>query len=194
MTSKNAIKLFSLFLFCLVFLKQAEAQDTTKVEQVTGVKSLNKIRLTFLGLTYEREQKVGKLTSVYFAGGAAATFTIRSYKYGSISETNTYFNIFPTLNIGIRQYYNFEQRNKKGKKTVNNAANYYGLDLVAYFNPLLKNNHFERREVGITPHWGFQRSLGKKVNFELMLGPTARLGNNETYFGVDGRIGFSFLL
>lgn len=149
MTSKNTIKLFSVFLFCLIFLKQAEAQDTTKIEQVTGVKSLNKIRLTFLGLAYEREQKVGKLTSVYFAGGAAATFTIQSYKYGSISETNMYFNIFPTLNVGIRQYYNFEQRNKKGKKTVNNAANYYGLDLVGYFNPLLKTTILKEGKLGL---------------------------------------------
>lgn len=125
MTSKNAIKLL-FFLFSLVLLEQVNAQDNTKIDQATEIKSLNKIRLTLLGLTFEREQKVGKLTSVYFAGGAAGTLTIQSYKYGSTSETNTYFNIFPTLNIGVRQYYNFEQRNKKGKKTVNNTANYYG--------------------------------------------------------------------
>lgn len=194
MTSKNAIKILSLFLFSFVVLSKANAQDSIKVVQTSDVKSLNKIRLTLLGVTYEREQKIGKLTSIYFAGGGAASIEINSYKNATSSQINTHFNIFTTVNTGFRYYYNFEQRNKKGKKTINNAANYYGLDLAAYFAPLLNNAYFGNGEIGITPHWGFQRNVGKKVNFELMLGPTVRLGTADTYFGVDGRIGFSFLL
>ncbi|TCD10190.1 hypothetical protein EZ449_10205 [Pedobacter frigidisoli] len=191
MKSKNAI---TLLLVCIMGLGNAQAQESKMADQATEVKSLNKIRLTLLGVTYEREQKIGKLSSVYVAGGAAASFAVQSYSYGSTSKTDTYFNIFPTINAGFRRYYNFEQRNKKGKKTANNAANYYGLDVSAYFAPLLDNEYFGNGEIGITPQWGFQRNIGKKVNFELMLGPTVRLGDGDPYFGVDGRIGFSFLL
>lgn len=193
MKSKTAIKTLSVALICLLAFNTSRAQDSTNVTQATEVKSLNKLRLTLLGITYEREQKIGKLTSVYFAGGAAASFVYQAYSDGSGYESETHFNIFPTVNAGIRRYYNFEQRNKKDKKTVNNAANYYGLDISAYFAPILDNDYFGNGEIGITPQWGFQRSIGKKINFDLMLGPTVRFGDGDPYFGVDARIGFSFL-
>jgi len=193
MKFKNAIKTISLSLICISVFTKTHAQDSTKVEQATEVISLNKIRLNLLGITYEREQKVGRLTSVYFAGGVEAPLVYEGYSNGSGYEDETYFNIFPTVNAGIRRYYNFEKRNKKGKKTVNNGANYYGLEISAYFAPLLDNDYFGNGEIGITPQWGFQRSIGKKINFELMLGPTLRLKEGGAYFGADGRIGFSFL-
>jgi len=194
MKSKNAIKTLSILFICLGIFGKAKAQDSTQVDQQTEVKSLNKIRLTLLGVTYEREQKIDKLATLYFAGGIAASFAIQTENFGIIANTNTYFNMFPTINAGFRRYYNFEKRNKKGKKTANNAANYYGLDISAYFEPLLDNDYFGKGEIGITPQWGYQRNIGKKINFELMLGPTVRLSSFDPYFGVDGRIGFSFLL
>lgn len=200
MKSKNAIKTFSALLICLAIFGKAKAQDSTKVEQPTEVKSLNKIRLTLLGLGYEREQKIGKLTTVYVGAGVAGTFLIEyNYNYMDGGETKTYFDLAPNMYAGIRKYYNFENRIKKGKKTINNAANYFGLDVSSYFSPLIKSGKVSQYnvvdwEIGITPHWGFQRSIGKKTNFELSLGPNLRINKYQTYYGVDGRIGFTFLL
>ncbi|MDQ0969710.1 hypothetical protein QFZ20_005113 [Flavobacterium sp. W4I14] len=200
MKSKNAIKTFSALLICLAIFGKAKAQDSTKVEQPTEVKSLNKIRLNLLSLHYEREQKIGKLTTAYVGVGVAGTFLLEySYNYKSGSDTKTYFDLSPNMYAGIRKYYNFENRIKKGKKTINNAANYFGLDVATYFSPLLKEGNINQYnvidfEIGITPQWGIQRSIGKKTNFELSLGPTIRINKYQTYFGVDGRIGFSFLL
>jgi hypothetical protein len=200
MKSKNAIKTFSALLICLAIFGKAKAQDSTKVEQPTEVKSLNKIRLNLLSLHYEREQKIGKLTTVYGGAGLAGTFLIEyNYNYMAGSETRTYFDLAPNAYAGIRKYYNFENRIKKGKKTINNASNYFGLDVATYFSPFFKGGNINQYnvidfEIGITPQWGIQRSIGKKTNFELSLGPTIRINKYETYFGVDGRIGFSFLL
>jgi len=69
MKSKNAIKTFSALFICLAIFGKAKAQDSTKVEQPTEVKSLNKIRLNLLSLHYEREQKIGKLTTAYVGAG-----------------------------------------------------------------------------------------------------------------------------
>lgn len=200
MQSKNAFKTFSLLLICLAILGKAKAQDSTKTVQPAEVKSLNKIRLNLLSLNYEREQKIGQLTTVYVGAGLAGTFLIE-YNYNNISgsDTKTYFDLSPNLYAGIRKYYNFENRIKKGKKTINNASNYFGLDVASYFKPLLKEGNVNQYnvvdwEIGITPQWGIQRSIGKKTNFELSLGPTVRINKYDTYFGVDGRIGFSFLL
>ncbi|MNI43236.1 hypothetical protein D3C87_940790 [compost metagenome] len=200
MKSKNAFKTISLMLICLAIFGKTHAQDSTKTVQPTEVKSLNKIRLNLLSLHYEREQKIGKLTTVYVGGGVAGTFLIEyNYNYMAGSDTKTYFDLSPSLYAGIRKYYNFENRIKKGKKTNNNASNYFGLDVASYFSPILKEGNVNQYnltdfEIGITPQWGFQRSIGKKTNFELSLGPTVRINKYETYFGVDGRIGFSFML
>ncbi|MGN8058142.1 hypothetical protein ACTJKN_17810 [Pedobacter sp. 22163] len=200
MKSKNAIKTFSALLICLAIFGKAKAQDSTKVEQPTEVKSLNKIRLNLLSLHYEREQKIGKLTTAYVGAGVAGTFLLEyNYNYNSGSDTKTYFDLSPNMYAGIRKYYNFENRIKKGKKTINNAANYFGLDVATYFSPLLKEGNINQYnvidfEIGITPQWGIQRSIGKKTNFELSLGPNMRINKYQTYFGIDGRIGFSFLL
>ena len=200
MKSRNAFKTLSLLLICLAIFGKANAQDSTKTIQPTEVKSLNKIRLNLLSLNYEREQKIGKLTTAYIGAGLAGTFLIEyNYNYMSGGQTKTYFDLAPNLYAGIRKYYNFENRIKKGKKTINNASNYFGLDVASYFKPLLKEGNISQYnvvnwEIGITPQWGIQRSIGKKTNFELSLGPTMRVNKYETYFGFDGRIGFSFLL
>jgi len=200
MNSKNAIKTFSILFISLLIFGKAKAQDSTKVEQATEVKSLNKIRLNLLSLHYEREQKIGKLTTAYVGAGIAGTFLVEyNYNYISGGKTNTYFDLSPNLYAGIRKYYHFENRIKKGKKTINNASNYFGLDVASYFSPLIKGGNMNLYdtvdfEIGITPQWGFQRSIGKKTNFEFSLGPTMRINKYETYYGVDGRIGFSFLL
>lgn len=200
MKSKNAIKTLSALLIFLAIFGKAKAQDSTKVEQPTEVKSLNKIRLGLLSLHYEREQKIGKLTTVYGGAGLAGTFLIEyNYNYMAGGKTNTYFDLAPNLYAGIRKYYHFENRIKKGKKTINNASNYFGLDISSYFSPLIKGGNLNQYnvvnwEIGITPQWGFQRSIGKKTNFELSLGPNMRINKYQTYYGVDGRIGFSFLL
>jgi len=200
MKSKNAFKTLLLLFTSLFFFIQTHAQDSTKTTQPTEVKSLNKIRLNLLSLHYEREQKIGKLTTAYIGAGIAGTFLIEyNYNFMAGGDTKTYFDLSPSLYAGIRKYYNFENRIKKGKKTINNASNYFGLDVASYFSPLLKEGNINQYnvidfEIGITPQWGIQRSIGKKTNFELSLGPTVRINKYQTYFGVDGRIGFSFML
>lgn len=200
MESKNAIKTLSVLLIFLAIFGKVKAQDSTKVEQPTEVKSLNKLRLSLLSLHYEREQKIGKLTIVYGGAGLAGTFLIEyNYNYMAGGKTKTYFDLAPNFYAGIRKYYHFENRIKKGKKTINNASNYFGLDVSSYFSPLIKGGNLNQYnvanwEIGITPQWGFQRSIGKKTNFELSLGPNMRINKYQTYYGVDGKIGFSFLL
>ncbi|CAH0234199.1 hypothetical protein SRABI27_02555 [Pedobacter sp. Bi27] len=197
MKSKNAIKTFSALLICLAIFGKAKAQDSTKVEQPTEVKSLNKIRLTILGLGYEREQKVGKTTSVYFGAGAQGVFIYRTEisidnNYNFSFNTDTDFKVYPALNGGFRHYYNFNRRIKKGKRTLNNSAGYVGLDVLAIIPT--QSDTVYGYQINIMPQWGFQTAIRRKVNFELALGPLAAINKTDTYYGIGGKIGFSFLL
>jgi hypothetical protein len=196
MITTRHLKTFAVLFFAMLCLSKVNAQDSVKVNHQEEVRSLNKIRLNLLGLTFEREQKIGKLTTLYAGAGVAATFLVQGkydFQLGT-STTETYFDLTPNIYGGVRKYYHFERRKEKGKKTINNSSNYYGLDVSSYFNPLFDENNIVKWEIAITPNWGIQRSVGKRVNFELMLGPTVRINEFETYYGVDGRIGFSFLL
>lgn len=197
MKSKNAIKTLLILMICLITFAKAKAQDSTKVDQPTEVKSLNKIRLTLLGLGYEREQKVGKTTTVYFGAGAVGTFIYQTEltidnNYNITANTDTDFKVYPTLNAGLRHYYNLNKRVKKGKKTINNSAGYVGLDVLGVI-PTQSDTTYGY-QINIMPQWGFQTSVGRKINFELALGPLAAINKTDTYFGIGGRIGFSFLL
>jgi hypothetical protein len=197
MKSKNAIKTLSVLLIFLAIFGKTKAQDSTKVEQPTEVKSLHKIRLNLLGVGYEREQKVGKTTSVYFGAGAEGAFIYQTEltmdnNYNLSARTETNFKVYPSLNAGFRHYYNFNRRIKKGKRTINNSAGYVGLDVLAIIPT--QSNTLYGSQINIMPHWGFQTYVGRKVNFELSLGPLAAINKTDTYYGIGGRIGFSFLL
>lgn len=195
-----------IFLTMLFSLNTHAQQDSIKnASQPNEVKSLNKLRLNIIGLGYEREQKIGKTTTFYIGAGVEASFIyyyegymeVNSYTNGSpnynyVSKSNTDFKIYPAINTGIRHYYNFERRVKKGKSTRNNAAGYVAFD-VAGFLPV--NNETVDYQINLGPMWGFQTNVGKKVNFELCLGPGFAITNHETaFYGVGGKIGFSFLL
>lgn len=204
MNTKYAIKTFALLLIGLLSFFRVHAQEDTKAEQPTAVKSLNKIRLNFLGINYEREEKVGKQTTFYVGGGLASALLVElqptynidnNYVIHYNNDSKVYFNIAPNIYAGLRKYYNFESRIKKGKKTINNSGSYYGLDMAAYLKPLLKRSDYVLPdwEIALTPQWGFQHAMGKKTSFELALGPTVHFNDSNTYFGVDGRIGFSFI-
>jgi len=197
MKSKNAIKTLSVLLIFLAIFGKTKAQDSTKVEQPAEVKSLHKIRLNLLGVGYEREQKVGKTTSVYFGAGAEGAFIYQTEltmdnNYNLSARTETNFKVYPSLNAGFRHYYNFNRRIKKGKRTINNSAGYVGLDVLAIIPT--QSNTLYGSQINIMPQWGFQTYVGRKVNFELSLGPLAAINKTDTYYGIGGRIGFSFLL
>lgn len=197
MRSINAIKTLSVLLIFLAIFGKTKAQDSTKVEQPAEVKSLHKIRLNLLGVGYEREQKVGKTTSVYFGAGAEGAFIYQTEltmdnNYNLSARTETNFKVYPSLNAGFRHYYNFNRRIKKGKRTINNSAGYVGLDVLAIIPT--QSNTLYGSQINIMPQWGFQTYVGRKVNFELSLGPLAAINKTDTYYGIGGRIGFSFLL
>lgn len=179
-------------------------EETSKTNQPNEVQSLNKIRVNFIGLSYEREQKIGKTTTFYLGAGAEGSLITKSeFQLQEISQQNgvqiyqtktinkSEFKIFPAVNLGLRQYYNFAKRIQKGRSTANNAAGYFGLDVTGYF-PTQKNE--ADYQINIGPQWGFQSNIAKKVNFELSLGPGVAITSELTEFQLMGKVGFSFLL
>lgn len=204
--SKTLLKLSIFALTLLLSVNSYAQQDTTKkVQQPNEVTSLNKIRLNLIGLGYEREQKIGKTTTFYIGAGLEGSFIYRyqmtmqqipsgngTYEYTYTSDSDSEFKIVPAVNTGIRHYYNFERRIKKGKSTLNNAAGYIAFDILGFLPTQEVGVDYQ---INLGPMWGFQTNVGKKVNFELCLGPGFAVTNEKTtFYGIGGKLGFSFLL
>ncbi|WP_199138305.1 hypothetical protein [Pedobacter sp. ASV12] len=178
----------------------AKAQDTVRTDQPTEVKSMNKISLNLFGITAEREQKVGRITTVNGGLGVFGTYVYgTAIHYNSVTNQITFkkyndFKFYPVVYGGIKHYYNFKQRIKKGKKTSNNGANYVGLDVMGVFPTLFEDDTLLSSQLNIAPRWGFQRRLGNKGTFEFGIGPAMAFAQGNTYYGATGKIAFSLLL
>jgi hypothetical protein len=180
-------------------------KQVSKENQPSEVKSLNKLRLTLLGAGYEREQKIGK-TTTFYAGASVETVFLYGYEgtinvnlngsnptnYSYTLEDNSETKFCPAINVGLRHYYNIDRRIKKGKSTLNNAGGYFGFDVMGI---LPTDNSSVNYQINLGPTWGFQTNVGKKVNFDLSLSPGIAINNYRTsFYGIGGKIGFSFLL
>ena len=196
----------SLFLALLLLSFASYAQqEATEVEQPAEVKSLNKIRTNLIGLGLEREQKIGKTTTFYAGAGIEGVFIYKYefqiqqnsatngnpiYTYNTVNRY-TNFKVFPAINAGVRHYYNFERRIQKGKSTRNNSAGYVAFDVLGI---LPSHDTGIDYQINLGPMWGFQTNAGKRMNFELSIGPGLAITNEATEFQAIGKIGFSFLL
>ena len=171
-----------------------KAQDDIKPVEI---KSLTKARLTFFGVGLEREQKINPILSIYLGASIATVYLFEPvYLRGRAPDVFNLPSVLgysPVFYTGIRKYYNLNQRQKDKKKTINNSANYTGLQIGAI--PPIEINHYETSfNVSLVPHWGMQRSLGKKTNFEFALGPAIRTNFDVLRVVPFSKIGFSVLL
>ncbi|WP_443937656.1 carboxypeptidase-like regulatory domain-containing protein [Pedobacter sp. MW01-1-1] len=135
--------------------------------------------------------------------------TLLQYQYErGIGEKETLFinagvispnwkNVYPSLELGYRNYYNIQKRAKQEKSTFNNSANYFGLILslstknrLFSFNPSKedKPNPF----ISLTPVFGMQRQFRKHFAFNYFIGPkfTNLTLSNTTPFKIFDFIDF----
>lgn len=180
----------------LLICPKLKAQDSASFIEI---KSLTKIKLTFIGVAVEREQKVSPLTSIYIGASLNSVFLFDPVYVGSrgpdILDLEALLGIGPVFYAGFRKYSNLNERKNTNKKTVNNSANYLGLE-ISGITPMESPNAKYKTTftMSLAPHWGMQRSLAKKVNFECAFGPSIKTNFETTGISIFGKIGLSFLL
>ena len=115
---------------------------------------------------------------------------------GTDDKTDYIFTLI--ISAEPRYYYNFNKRIEKGRKTLNNSANYLSAELF-YVPDLLtatnRNNVTVNKSFGIIPKWGFRRSLSEKINFEFAIGIGYAWGENNIdglTSALDLKFGYSF--
>ncbi|RYG01114.1 MAG: hypothetical protein EOO07_34600 [Chitinophagaceae bacterium] len=175
------------------FLK---AQDNTNP---TAIKSLTKIRLTLFGVGVEREQKIAPLKSVYVGASYSAIFPfesryLRAGRAPDIPMLNNILAVTPVFYAGFRSY-NFTKRKEKNKNTANNSADYVGFKVDGILPSKSPNGDYKTLfAMSVAAHWGMQRSLSKKLNFEFAFGPAIKTDFEATRFVPFSKLGLTFLL
>nr|WP_294905349.1 hypothetical protein [uncultured Lacibacter sp.] len=162
------MRIFNLLLFTLSYTT-AIAQSKPFTQQVSTVSLLSP------GVGFEQPLS-GKMT---VKGRAALSFQW-SYSYSDFLGSAFEFAPSPMAAAHLRYYYNIDQREKKGKRTALNSANFLSL-LVKY---AYSNKHYHygsdgnysyslplhSPDVGVV--WGIQRNYKNRFSLDCSIGPS----------------------
>jgi|GEM_PF-2153237 len=157
-------------------------------------------RVTFLGLGLHNEIRLSpKLTvasaiKFTFNGSAERPATITAP--GSVSSNIvTSIGFAPSLETGIRYFYNFERRLGKQKSIRYNSGNYLSVR-ARYIMPYLREWEDSRAPlpsidgVYVDALWGFQRTYRRNFYLNLSLG--VGVGRDGGYPAGDFLLGYTF--
>ena len=191
------------FLFFFGLSTSCFAQEKLQADIVNITKA------TFLNLGISYEKRVAKCQSIL---GQTFMNTSISIGYSSSLGNTSSITFDPALSFQYRYYYNYERRQRKGKRTEMNSLNYLSPTIETIFskNRISTSHYIENSRrpistVGIV--WGFQRNYKKRFSLDLNLGlgylfTTATLPDdtgqtikeNVGKFSTLGQLNFGFWL
>ena len=115
--------------------------------------------------------------------------------FGSDFINGTYWLIVPVMRVEPRYYYNLTKRFEKGKKTINNSANYLSISSDYQFATGIGSKAHSIGTFNIIPKWGMKRTIGKHFIFEFAVGIGVQKSENNNWKaapGLDLKLGYSF--
>jgi hypothetical protein len=173
----------------------------TNFSQNKGIeKSLFNIQTGLLGTWVNNETKLTSNLALRSEIGLDAGI------FGGEINGNTGVFLTPVINFEPRWYYNINKREKKGKKTTNNNANFLTTSISYHpdwFVISKRDNLSVTNQLSIIPKWGIRRNIAKSnFNFEAGIGLGYRFyflkqygfskNDGETALDLHLRVGYTF--
>ena len=195
------IKLFTICtaLITTVFTVAAAepVKDTASVQKTAAV-SNHTISMQILGLEYGYEQKLGGSFSMVFRAGLVPAGIIVIHDYFSSGFAAS---MKIGANVEPRFYTNFDRRQRLGKSTYKNSADFVALKIQAALGGVFVSSVSDDGdisfsspvEVSLTPMYGIRRVWGKNWFGEFSVG--ARIGWQTDWYVapyIQYRIGLAF--
>jgi hypothetical protein len=159
-------------------------------------KHLGKVNLLAPGIEYEGA--LGDFTTIDVSGNIG--FQLATFD--DFDETEIEFFVRPSIEAQLRQYYNYQKRDSKGKNTLNNSANFIALYTTYMFQPFNQpdNSLFETGSVfAIGPVWGINRTYNSGLALSLILGAgyyneKYEVQSDNSYFSIIGNFKLGFAI
>jgi hypothetical protein len=129
-------------------------------------------KLTFFNPGFSYEKSIGQKSTLH---GHLFLNTSISYSYSSSFGGDFDASLDPALLVQYRYYYNYKQRQQKGKRTDKNSLNYISPTFQSvYSKNAVASDHlveFKRRPINVIGVvWGLQRNYAKRFSLDLNLG------------------------
>lgn len=153
-------------LFFLIHSLNSFAQENRQTDIVNITKA------TFLNPGISFEKRVAKFQSLL---GQAFLSTSFSIGYSGFLGNTSSITFNPALSLQYRYYYNYERRQKKGKRTEMNSLNYLSATIKTIFsNKRISTSHYiedNRRPIStVGVVWGIQRNYKKRFSLDFHSG------------------------
>lgn len=169
-------------LLAMIVCQCAYAQKYQRIENTHSIKA------TFLGLSYAYEHGYARESAINFELAVAGGF-------GSSFISGNYWLIGPVLRLENRYYYNYLYRMEKGKKTLNNAANYLALSADYVPGISIGKNAEAVSSFTLLSKWGLKRALGNHFIFEFAAGAGTMYSVTDGWnlaLAIDLKFGYTF--
>lgn len=170
------------------------AEELVEIEK--EVQSNWSVSSNLVSLFAGYEYRIASQTTVDILAGLGGTFGYNNRHsgiYGSSYGKGWFYIITPAFKTNLNYYYNFHKRNKKGKTTKCNSANFLRLSSLVIPGTVSWSNREGNRIVtswNIDANWGIRRYLGANFTFELELG--VGYGLSELNKGFYPSLDFTF--
>ncbi len=123
-------------------------------------------KINFIPLSISYEQRLASTHTLLFEGGLGLESRFDN------NTNNLNFLVHPYLDFNYRYYYNFEKRNLKGKRTIMNSGNYWGVLARFFLDPVYNTveGDYQGPFLLIGPVWGMQRNYKSHFSLGFRLG------------------------
>lgn len=186
--------------FVCLFQLAMFAQTSDTETNVSIAQAVNSARISLLAPAVAGEFKVGKNTTLM--PSIALGLNTVSIELPGTTRNLTGIAFAPTFSVEPRYYYNFEKRQKKGKRTNGNSANY--IEAMVTYLPSTRGYLYDEGEkyvnykfsfptrMSVASLWGINRKLGKVGIFDLGLGIAFHHISESQELGVQSQNRVSF--
>ena len=181
--------------FCLILLlvltvnaSYSQSGNEENLMQLKKVHHVHSIKATVIGLSYSYELPVTRRTVINFEPSLVGVL-------GSNFFSNNFWLITPVIRLEPRWYYNYLRRSEKGKKTINNSADF--IALTAGYQPPISVGHNASalQSFSLIAKWGMKRAIGNHFFFGIAVGAGAYIIEGYSWKpspGIDLKFGYAF--
>jgi len=133
------------------------------------------LSLNLLGLQYNYEMPVSRLSTVTYYGGLVGELGYSSETLNfsddiHYSDSEWMYSLRATVGAQYRFYYNLAKRAERGKNTRDNSSNFWAVRLGYYTPAFIEHNMTSSSIELLTPSWGLKRVYKNNWLFEFSLG------------------------
>lgn len=157
------------------------------------------VNLEILGLQYNYEMPLSKATTVVFHGGLGGSLGYSSSSLSFYDEViyeddKWFYSLSGVIGADFRYYYNLAKRERNGKDTRKNSADFWAVDLQYVSPAIYEHNMHTKNTFMASPYWGLRRVYKNNWLFEFHLGLAFGSVGGEFDWGptFNLKVGYSF--